>query len=202
MGKAYAERLSDGHRELVHVTIAGAGDAPIDESSDLFRNLRLALTQFGDPALPIRLAVRELRLLVIAARVRLLADYVWEKVAPKIRATLLDKFSFENRELGQDAFLSEVISAMQSVPGVDFVDVDSLGGLAEKNDDGTVRTPNELIQEAQKIVQKDKPPDQRVVVNLPELPKSGDGDIRPAQLAYLAPEVPDTLILNLDESPR
>ncbi|HWO02693.1 MAG TPA: putative baseplate assembly protein [Blastocatellia bacterium] len=199
VGKAFAERLSDGRRELVHVTIAGAGDAPIDESSDLFRNLLLALSQFGDPAVPIRLAVRELRLLVITARVRLLADYVWEKVAPKIRATLLDRFSFENRELGQDVFLSEVISAMQSVPGVSFVDVDALGGLAEKNEDGTVRTPNELIEEAQLIVQQGKP-DQRVIVNLPELPKSGDGAIRPAQLAYLAPEVPDTLILNLIEN--
>lgn len=199
VGKAYAERLSDGRSELVHVTIAGAGDAPIDESSDLFRNLRLALSQFGDPALPIRLAVRELMILVISARVRLLPDYVWETVAPRIRATLLDKFSFENRELGQDVFLSEVISAMQSVPRVAYVDVDALGGLAEKNDDGTVRTPNELIEAARKIVGENKP-DQRVVVHLPELPQSGDGAIRPAQLAYLAPEVPDTLILNLIEN--
>lgn len=199
VGKAYAERLSDGRSELVHLTIAGAGDALIDESSDLFRNLRLALSQFGDPALPIRLAVRELMILVISARVRLLPDYVWETVAFRIRATLLDKFSFENRDLGQDVFLSEVISVMQSVPGVAYVDVDALGGLSEKNDDGSVRTPNELIQDAQIIVQKNKP-DQRVVVNLPSLPKSGDGAIRPAQLAYLAPEVPDTLILNLIEN--
>jgi hypothetical protein len=199
VGKAYAERLSNGRTELVHVTIAGAGDAAIDESSDLFRNLQLALSQFGDPGLPIRLAVRELLILVISARVRLVADHVWERVAPGIRATLLDRFSFENRELGQDVFLSELISAMQSVPGVAYVDVDAFGGLAEKNDDGSVRTPNELILGAQKIVQQSKP-DQRVVVNLPELPKPGDGAIRPAQLAYLAPEVPDTLILNLIEN--
>jgi hypothetical protein len=200
VGKAFSMRLSDGHRELVHVTIAGAGDAPIDESSDLLRNLRQALTQFGDPAMPVSVAVRELLLLVISAGVRLLPDYVWEKVAPKIRSSLLDTFSFENRELGQDAFLSEVISAMQSVPGVAFVDVDALGGLAEKNADGTVRTPNELIAAAQDIVTKGKP-DQRVKVNLPELPKISSGEIRPAQLAYLVPEVPDTLILNVIETP-
>lgn len=51
-GQSVSVRLSDGIREFVHVTIAGAGDAPIDEDSDLLRNLRLALTQFGDPALP------------------------------------------------------------------------------------------------------------------------------------------------------
>jgi copper chaperone CopZ len=150
--------------------------------------------------MPVSVAVRELLLLVISAGVRLLPDYVWEKVAPKIRSSLLDTFSFENRELGQDAFLSEVISAMQSVPGVAFVDVDALGGLAEKNADGTVRTPNELIAAAQDIVTKGKP-DQRVKVNLPELPKISSGEIRPAQLAYLVPEVPDTLILNVIETP-
>ncbi|MEK6288304.1 MAG: putative baseplate assembly protein [Acidobacteriota bacterium] len=200
VGKAFSMRLSDGQRELVHVTIAGAGDAPIDESSDLLRNLRQALTQFGDPAMPVSVAVRELMLLVISAGVQLLPDYVWEKVAPKIRVKMLEAFSFENRELGQDAFLSEVISAMQSVPGVAYVDVDAFGGVAEKNADGSVRTPNGLIAAAQEIVTKGKP-DQRVKVNQPELPKISSGEIRPAQLAYLVPEVPDTLILNVIETP-
>jgi hypothetical protein len=200
VGKAFAARLSDGRREMVHVTIAGAGDAPIEESSDLFLNLHTALTQFGDPVLPIGLAVRELLLLVISAKVRLLPDYVWEKVAPRIRAKLLDTFSFENRELGQDVFLSEVISAIQSIEGVAYVDVDAFGGLGEKNPDGTVRTPNELIAEAQKIVKG--PLGQRLRVNLPGLPKSPGGQIQPAQLAYLPPEVPDTLILNLIKGPE
>jgi hypothetical protein len=199
VGKAFAARLSDGQSEIVHVTIAGAGDAPIDETSDLLRNLRLALTQFGDPAMPVRVAVRELRLLVVAAGVRLLPDYVWEKVAPKIRAKMLDTFSFEARELGQDVLLSEVISTLQSVAGVAYVDLDALGGVAERNDDGTVRTPNELTDAAQLIVTAGKP-DQRVRVNLPELPRTADDVIRPAQLAYLVPEVPDTLILNLLEN--
>ena len=149
--------------------------------------------------MPVSVAVRELRLLVVAARVRLLPDYVWEKVAPKIRTKMLDTFSFEARELGQDVLLSEVISAMQSVAGVAYVDVDALGGVAERNEDGTVRTPNELTDAAQEISTAVKP-DQRVRVNLPELPKSSDGVIRPAQLAYLVPEVPDTLILNLIEN--
>jgi hypothetical protein len=42
-------------------------------------------------------------------------------------------------------------------------------------------------------------PDTRVVVNLPELPRIISDPIRPAQLTYLVPEVPDTLILNLIE---
>ena len=87
---------------------------------------------------------------------------------------------------------------MQSVKGVAYVDVDALGGIAERNDDGSVRTPSELIEAARLIATQAKP-DARVKVNLPELPKLSTDPIRPAQLAYLVPEVPDTLILNLIE---
>jgi hypothetical protein len=198
VGKAFSARLSNGIREVVHVTIAGVDDIPIEPDSDVLRNLRLALNQFGDPALPVSVAVRELQLLVISARVKLLPDFVWEKVAPRIRSKLLQTFSFDVRELGQDVFLSEVISTMQSVRGVAYVDVDTLGGVAEKNLDGTVRTPNELIDASQKIVKNGKP-SQRVAVNLPELPSISTDPIRPAKLADLVPEVQDTLIVNLIE---
>jgi predicted phage baseplate assembly protein len=54
VGKAAAIRLGD----LVHVTITGAADAPIDTTSDLYRNLIDALRRYGDPALDVRLAAR------------------------------------------------------------------------------------------------------------------------------------------------
>lgn len=193
VGKAFATRLSDGRRELVHVTIAGVDDIPIDETSDLFRNLKRALRQFGEPAVPVTLAVRELMLLMISAKVRLLPDYQWEAVAPKIRSQLLDAFGCERRELGQDVILSKVISTMHQVAGVAYIDVDAFGGVAEKNDDGTVRTPKQLLDVALTIVKSNKL-NQRVQVNLPQL---NNTVIRPAQLAYLAPDVQDTLILNL-----
>ncbi|HSQ23345.1 MAG TPA: putative baseplate assembly protein, partial [Pyrinomonadaceae bacterium] len=52
IGKAAAARLADGQSELVHVTIAGADDIPIEPTSDLYRNLVAALRQFGDPFQP------------------------------------------------------------------------------------------------------------------------------------------------------
>jgi predicted phage baseplate assembly protein len=217
VGKAFAIRLSDGRRELVHVTIAGADDAPIDTNSDVFRNLRDALRRFGDPATPIALAVRELMALVISAKVRLLPDYVWEKVEPKIRASLRDAFSFERRELGQDALRSEAIGAAQSVEGVAYVDVDVFGGVPEKLPDAQggrrLLTPSEIsaislqfadlsreaagVPEALGALARSISDGARVVVNLPEL---GEKGIRPAQLAYLppdAPDAPDTLFLKL-----
>ena len=192
VGKAFATRLSDGRRELVHVTIAGVDDVPIDETSDLFRNLRRALRQFGEPAVPVTLAVRELMLLLISAKVRLLPDYQWEPIARQIRSQLLGAFGFACRELGQNVSLSEVISTMHRVAGVAYVDVDEFGGVAEKNDDGTVRTPKQLLDATQKVIRDKLNP--RVRVNLPQL---NGTVIRPAQLAYLAADVQDTLILNL-----
>jgi len=211
IGKARAEELSDGRRQLVHVTIAGADDIPIDETSDLFQNLRRSLLDFGDPFQPIQLAVRELKLIVISAGVRILPGYQWEPVVTQLRAALLDTFSFERRELGQDVLLSEVIAVMQGVRGVAYVDVDAFGGIPEKSvkeveelvDGNKVKvkrrlllTPEEISTAVQEFVnasQETGRPEPRLTVNLaaPE-----EGTIRPAQLAFLTPDVPATLILN------
>ncbi len=204
IGKARAAELSDGRRQIVHLTIAGADDIPIETHSDLYRNLTAALRRFGDPYQAFRIELRELKLLVLSAGVRIHPDYLWEKVEPKIRAALLDIFSFERRELGQDALLSEAISAMHSVTGVEYVDVDIFGGIAEKiadSDTGArrLRTPAEIADEVQAIVElsSSKGPAHRVSVNLADFEGQ---DLRPAQLAYLNPLVPATLILN--EVPR
>ena len=203
IGKAVSARITDGRREWMHVTIAGADDIPIDETSDLYRNLLQALRDYGDPYQPVALQARELMLLVVSANVRTLPDYQWETVAKAVRARLLDTFSFERRELGQDVFLSEMIAAIQSVSGVAYVDVDALGGVQEKktdfdNEGRPVRrllTPKEIAGEANVFLQgaaagKPKP---RVPVNLAGVE---GGAMRPAQLAYLTPDVADTLVLN------
>jgi len=202
IGKADAVETSDGRRQLVHVTIAGADNIPIDETSDLFINLRRALHDFGDPFQPIQLAVRELMFVVISANVQIQADYQWESVVMNLRAALLDDFGFEHRELGQDVVLSEVMSVMQAVPGVAYIDVDTFGGIPEKQADtfepGKRRllTPDEITAHIQTLIATTgemKRPEPRLRVNLADFEQ---GAIRPAQLAFLTPDVPDTLILN------
>ncbi|MXS86151.1 putative baseplate assembly protein [Nitrosomonas sp. HPC101] len=230
VGKAYAIELNDGRLPLIHVTIAGVDDVPIDANSDLLRNLLRALYDFGDPFQKIQLAVRELLMIVIEAGIAILPDYQWESVVTEVRSALLDQFSFERRELGQDVFLSEILSAMQSVRGVAYVDVDAFGGIPEKisEEDGNRRllTPNEISEavdclstrwsaEDMETYCEDKTADaecdkyencknygsfgktvgvrQRLQVNLAGFE---NGAIRPAQLAFLSPDVPATLILN------
>ncbi len=201
IGKSVATRITDGKREWVHVTIAGADDIRIDQTSDLYRNLLQALHDYGDLHLPVMLQVRELLLLVISARVRILPDYQWEPVAQAMRASLLDAFSFERRELGQDVLLSEVIAVMQSIPGVVYVDIDAFGVVPEKmtdrgSKDRRLLTPKEITDAVTTFMAQSASgvqPPARVRVGLAGFDA---GALRPAQVAYLAPTVAGTLALN------
>jgi hypothetical protein len=198
IGKAVAARMSDGRRTLVHLTIAGADDIPIDPISDLYRNLLRALREYGSPDMPVRVDGRELLMLVISANIGLLPDYLWEPVVTEVRHVLLETLSFERRDLAQDVLLSEVISAVHRVEGVAYVDVDVLGGVPEKKTDETtglrrLLTPEEITATVQAMLADQSQPLSRVVVSEA---LSVDGVIQPAQLAFLTPDVPDTLILN------
>ena len=194
VGKAAAIKLGN----LVQVSIAGADDAPIDITSDLYRNLSQALQRYGDPSLPLRLDVRELLALTLSAKVGLAPDYVWELVEPQLRVALLDAFGFERCALAQNVYLSEIVACMQAVRGVAWVDVDAFGSLDETTllagfgdsasngkDDGVALQARMMSTAAASVPQR-----------VPVLPARYDGDtLRPAQLAYLPPNVPDTLLL-------
>jgi hypothetical protein len=195
------------------MTIAGADDIPIDPSSDLYRNLLTALFDLGDEDLPVRVDMRELQVLVLSARIKLLADYRWEPVAAAVRAKLLDSFGFGKRALGQWALLSEVISAIQNIAGVEYVDVDSFGAIPEKKTDteGTRRllTQKEISDEVQRIVNPSQVSNglaaSKAQAGLPSGVSAwpggfdrsaGVGALRPGELAIFVPTVSDTLILN------
>jgi predicted phage baseplate assembly protein len=157
IGKASAQRLTDGERTVVHLTIAGADDVPIDPGSDLFVSLVRALAENGDPFQPADVAVRELLVIVISARVRVLEDYLWSLVEPAVRSAVLDRFGFARRGLGQDVLLGEVIATIQGVRGVDYVDVDVLDVVPESI------TPAELLALGPQLV---PPPRARIPVQL------------------------------------
>ncbi|WP_381561490.1 putative baseplate assembly protein [Streptomyces eurythermus] len=127
IGRAAARELFDGRRRVLHVTVAGTDDVPL--ADDNLRPLRRALTEYGDPGLPVRVDARELVLLLIAAKVKLAPDHAWETVEPRLRQALLRRLGYEGRELGRPARLSEVLATAHSVPGVDHMDVDVFTGV-------------------------------------------------------------------------
>lgn len=197
IGKAVAVELTDGRQTVVHVTIAGSDDVPIDPGSPLFRNLRGALVELGDPLEPVVLAVRDLLLLVVSAGLRIDPDYRWETVVTNVRAALLDAFGFQRRALGEDARSSEVLSVIQAVPGVVYVDLDAFGFIrtmiADAGAPGGRRpvTPRETSAAVDAVLAAGPVP--RVRARLADFEGSA---VRPAELALLSPEVPATLILN------
>ena len=192
IGKASAVRLSDGHRQLVHVTIAGAGDIPIDQNSDLYRNLVQSLLNFGDPYQPLQVCQRKVQLLVIAAGIQILPDYAWESVEPNIRRLVLDAFSFDNRDLGQSAFLSELVALIQNVEGVSYVDVETFASVAEDV------TAAQLAGLSSTLKRKPHVLAQLARLN-PDFDPSKMLDpcqrVLPAELVFLSPNIPDPLIL-------
>lgn len=208
IAKAVATRASEYQRELVMMTIAGVDDVPIDKTSDLYRNLLVALRKLGDPDLPLRAEPRELLTLVLSAGVALLPEYSWEPVVTAVRSMLLQRFGFAQRALGQSLRLAEVVSAIQGVRGVAYVDVDTFGAIPEKVTvtDGTRRlvTQDNVTGMVAGLLSKDQQKVRRragLAGSLPPdviaFPGGNDrGVLRPAELAIFTPAVPDTLILN------
>jgi hypothetical protein len=187
IGKASAARLTDGRQLIVHVTVAGADDIPIDRNSDLYRNLVQALLRSGDPHQALQVAVRRLKLLVINAGVKVMTDYAWEFVAPRARQALLDAYSFERRALGQSAFLSEASAVLQAVEGVEYADMRIFDSVAESVSvaelaglSGTLTLRDAIEAELARVDEAAAEPAKR---------------IRPAEIVVLTPDVPDTLIL-------
>lgn len=211
IAKAVALQASDGRSQLVYLTIAGVDDIPIDVSSDLYRNLLAALRAAGDPDQPLRVDLRELKALMLSANIKLLADYAWEPVATAVRAQLLDRFGFARRALGQPALLSEVVAAMQQVPGVDYVDVDVFGAVPQNVANASRKhgdPPRRLVHQddiaaavtemvSSTGTRRRGPSGDALPRSVAAWPGGADqGVLRPAELAVFLPGVSDTLILN------
>ena len=214
IAKASAVALSDGRRRLVHLTIGGTDDIDIDVTSDLYQNLIEALRQYGDPYQPLEVAVRAKIVIAGSARVQVQPDYLWTAVAPNIRAALLDKFAYGQRDFGQPVYPAEVVAAIQNVKGVAWVDLQDLGGIRSTNlvrfaapvkrkiRPLLMRGPNvEGLRNvivnpvAMQTAQPSLPKIRGVRTILPRLAHTAHHAIQPAEIAYLPPDVADLFIL-------
>lgn len=214
IAKAAARYFGDRPGEqLVHLTIAAEDDAPLSAESDMYRNLLRALQLQGDESAPVQIAFRAARLLAIGARVRLHPDHRWEVVRPRIAEALYRTFGFDRRELAQPAYASEAIETIQSVPGVAYVDLEVFGALTIGTPgqppgpmgQGVLpepRTPEAIATEARQLFARpaQTAADRRNMATVEAQPALRAGpDIHPAELVYLSPRVPATLLLELIE---
>ncbi len=197
IGKARAELLRHGRQQFIHLTIAGIDDGPIDKDSDLYTHLHEALRRYGDPHHQFSIDSRELLALILSAKVAVNQDHRWADVEQQVRTALLSQFSFAKRALGQDAFLSEVISTIQNVPGAEYVDVDEFSYVSQIQGTGeqarllTFADLDRLAKEALK--KPDCPLETAITVNPA---RTVNGAVRPAQLAYIPFAVPNAIVVN------
>jgi hypothetical protein len=158
-------------------------------------SLRRALANLGDPYRAVVLAVRERIIPIVYAQITFDPAYLWTNIEPQLRQALVNTFPFENRGLGRDLYLSEVIATLQSVAGVTDVEVLNFGGVDENlivSDESLDRKAT--TDQLQAIVptgspqQPTKPLPQSIRVQFARLE---DGKVLPAQIAYFGPETLD-----------
>ena len=103
--------------------------APVAETGETYKNLVAAMHDAGDPYVPLRVKSYAAAKFKLAAAVTRDPDYLADKVEADVRAALLSYFAFDARAFGQPVALSEVMAAIQAVPGVVAVDVNALHRL-------------------------------------------------------------------------
>ena len=189
VGKASSVLLSDGTRQFVHLTIGGTTEQPVETSSALMTNLVADLAANGDPHLPVRVAPCQVNLIVLTAGVHLGPGYHWSGVSAGVRAALLSAYSYDNRSLGQDVVLSDIVAAIQGVPGVDYAGVTGLTVVSLADPASTVQTLTALAGTLS------AQPPARIAVPLAMPDPSKPYTIDPAQIAILSPDVPDSIVL-------
>lgn len=126
IAKALATWTWDSRERGVFITAAGPKGAEIESDSPTYQNLMNALRKACDPYVNIRLKSYRKAFFRIKGRVSVLPEYLQEKVLGEVMQALRTYFSFDARMFGQPVMMSEVITVIQGVPGVEAVDLDKL----------------------------------------------------------------------------
>jgi predicted phage baseplate assembly protein len=126
IAKALATWTWEKQTRRVFVTVAGPNGAEVVSGSELYKNLLTAMQKAGDPYVDFRVKSYRKALFKITGGVMVDSAHQSEKVMTAVERLLRARFSFEARAFGQPVNLSEVIVAIQTVPGVVAVDVDKL----------------------------------------------------------------------------
>jgi hypothetical protein len=126
IAKALASWTWDGRSRGVLVTVAGPGGAAVMPGSATYDNLLAAMRAGGDPFVELRVKTFRPAYFHFAGNVKVAAEFETDKVLAAVEQALRAQFAFGARAFGQPVMLSEVIAAIQAVPGVIAVDVDKL----------------------------------------------------------------------------
>lgn len=118
VGKALATELYQGMRSSVCLTIATSDLASPAPDSDIVTGLADELKRVTVPGRQVRIEGFDLIHPTIAIALSTDPDLVRAEVETTARAALADRFSAERRPFGRGLHRSEILAAVQAVPGV------------------------------------------------------------------------------------
>ncbi|SLN59714.1 Baseplate J-like protein [Roseovarius albus] len=126
VAKARADWTFDGFARPIFVTVAGQQGALLPDDGEDMANLRDALAAAGEA--DVRVTVRNYQPVTFTVKAGLFVNerHNADDVLEAAYAALASGFGFEARALGQNVSRAQVISVLQSVDGVDGVDLDAL----------------------------------------------------------------------------
>jgi hypothetical protein len=126
ISKAEATPLWVGERQGILLTLAGPEGATVAPEDEPATDLLAALRAAGDPSVPLLLRSYVPRFFRVAASLVLDPEHEEAAVLAAVRAGLVRRFGFAARRFGQWVARSEVVAAMQAVPGVHAAHVTAL----------------------------------------------------------------------------
>jgi len=126
IGKARADLLWKGEDRTVHLTVASANE---DEISPTLRNhLSNAIDNARHDNYPVVINSFKKIHFAVKVKIKVNENYLFNKVKDEVKMALIEQYSFASRSFGQVVTPSEIITVIQSVEGIEAVDLDRLGG--------------------------------------------------------------------------
>jgi hypothetical protein len=190
VGKALATSAHIDGQDGVLITVAGLAPAPLPAAGGICLEIEAAIATEADPQLPVLVLPADLYLIVLQASVLRDPLVDWDTTADAVRTALLSAFGYDNRALGQDVAVSDLVTAAHRVPSVMSFTATALALVP-----ATV-APSALIERLPALLAA-APPD---VLTLGAAAAEWGivpvaGEPAPAAVAYLSPLVPDMLII-------
>ncbi len=126
ISKALAVWIWNGEQRLVLLTVAGVNGAVVEPNDDTGAALQNAIAAASEPYVTLTLQAYSPIYFRLAATVTVSPTFILSEVQTEVETALQTAFSFEARNFGQPVNLSEVITTIQNVAGVEGVLVTAL----------------------------------------------------------------------------
>lgn len=126
IAKALAVELWSGERRIVHVTVAVAGGAEVDDDDTTLGDLLGSMRTYKDPVQAVR--VSSYRRAGFRLHAQLVIDnrYVSDDVIEAATEALRSAYGFDARAIGRAVTAADIVALLQGVDGVIAVDLNAL----------------------------------------------------------------------------